>query len=167
VIEDLEPFARDVLAALSKSTSESNFSTALDMARPSAVKGCLKLLEDLSLDGATFYGRYSITHADVVQRLRELTSEDEGVALSAWTAVLFVFAHSIEVSSTLGRDGSVPTVADLKLLRSVARRSLEFHSLIVEFYDLPDRPAQDHANTIRWEKLELHRLGTRPCLISA
>jgi len=124
-----------------------------------------RLLQDLSLDQATFFGRYSATQSEVsdcawtfLQQAR--VCDDVGVLV-----VVALFARTIELSSRLGRGDGPVTKADVESVRGmVGRHSVVIGRRLREIYSLTGQEPTDHGDfafdKLDWDEIEFHQLGT-------
>lgn len=129
------------------------------------------LLQDLSLDQATFYGRYGCTQDSFLTATEaSLTQQPAGMRDSTLSTLL-LFGRSIEISSRYSRGGPEPSPAELDYLQQIMVEAADFSASLRSIYDFGDLGSSDsqHSDSeihISWETLDIHRLGTTSVIFS-
>lgn len=113
-------------------------------------------LADLSLDQATFVGRYSVTQADLIATMRENLPSLTGFARSL-TSFILLFAQGIALSSRFSLDAKPPSDEEYYELESLTVSNVGIAGLLRQIYDIPDEVG---GFAVAWETLRLHRVGT-------
>lgn len=127
------------------------------------------LLQDLSLDDATFYGRYGCTHAAFLETAEDVLANEESGSRDPTLSILLMYGRSIDYSSRYARGGEEPTAAELEYLQRILTDAADVAEILNSIYNFgalaPGHTAVSHDSLdLDWKSLDLHRLGTT-CLI--
>lgn len=129
------------------------------------------LLQDLSLDQATFFGRYGCTQETFLDRTESLLAEESAGSRNPTLSVLLVFGRSIDYSSRYARGGEEPTAAEVDYLQDILAGASDFAGVLNSIYDFGDlafgaEGRREHDIKLDWQTLDLHRLGTTSLIFS-
>jgi len=116
-------------------------------------------LTDLSLDSATFAGKYGHTQGEFIDKLVEEYPRRRGTK-RRFTAFILLFARGIAISSRFSLDGrQAPTETELRALNALLAPDAEGIAEFIRFvFEVPEQPVEKLP--ISWGTLRLHRLGT-------
>jgi hypothetical protein len=129
------------------------------------------VLQDLSLDQATFYGRYGCTQQSFLNKAEALLAEQPPGTRDALISVLLLFGRSIEMSSRFAGGGPEPGPAELDYLQQIIRAADGFSETLHRVYDFapldaPLRARSESEVHLDWATMDLHRLGTTSLIFS-
>lgn len=130
------------------------------------------LLQDFSLDRATFYGRYGCTQDSFLRKTERLLVDQPDGARDGTLSMVLLFGRSIEISSRYSSGGLEPGPADIDLLQQILRGAANFPDVLRSVYDFGGLASVQSGYqgsetvSIAWETLDLHRLGTTSIIFS-
>ena len=131
------------------------------------------LFADLSLDTASFYGRYGVTVSAVIDAVRvRIRSAGADDGLAGWRGAALVVAASVELSARLSSDGILPSDAEYAQLTN----DLSLDAVVPTIRDLYGLYQSDGSGvtatdaalaSVDWTSLEVHRVGTTSIILKA
>lgn len=129
------------------------------------------LLQDFSLDQATFFGRYGCTQETFLNITENLLAKEPTGSRNPMWSVLLVFGRSIEYSSRYARGDEEPTTAEVDYLQRLLVDAADFAEVINSIYHFEElapgvTPSPEHSMSLDWQTLDVHRLGTTSLIFS-
>ncbi len=129
------------------------------------------LLQDFSIDRATFYGRYGCTQESFLDETEQFVAAQPDGSRDARASVLLLFGRSIEISSRYAGGGDEPSPVELDYLEQIVNGSHGIPDILHSMYDFQSisdgrNGLSDNAVEIDWSTLTLHRLGTTSLIFS-
>jgi serine/threonine protein kinase len=129
------------------------------------------LLQDFSLDQATFFGRYGCTQGTFLNTTENLLAKEQAGSRNPMWSVLLVFGRSIEYSSRYARGDEEPTAAEIDYLQRLLIDSADVAVVLNSIYHFDELapgalPPLKHSMSLDWQTLDVHRLGTTSLIFS-
>lgn len=109
------------------------------------------LLADLSLDQATFYGRYGVSQRTLLQRCQERL--EVATTDRAWLATLFLFGLGVELSARMNLPDEPLPQESVSTIETLVRNTPDISTQLSRIYDLSGLD-------VDWPTLRFHRIGT-------
>lgn len=119
------------------------------------------LLSDLSLDRASFFGRYGVTDLELADHLDVAIGLLQRGELAAQLSVVLLFLTGIAYSSRIGNGGSPPDADEHERLAALVRRE-GVPKLLQDLYEvaIPQHGVCENIGRLHWDGLAFYRLGT-------
>lgn len=131
------------------------------------VAGLKTLLEDFSLDPATFVGTYGMSQDQVIGAARELVNSSHelvdsshGQSLETLCQTAILFGEAIELSSKRSTGGEAATEKKLGKLNDLIESDPNIPDVICQLYSLSGKASPLANMEIDWRSLRLHQVGT-------